>query len=73
VNVHAPPDPAWDLQAFVDALKTRGVLISNFYNTPAPSFRVGCIGAVTPSDMAHAVAAMGEALRELGIQQREAA
>jgi 2-aminoethylphosphonate-pyruvate transaminase len=73
VNVHAPPDPAWDLQAFVDALKTRGVLISNFYNTPTPSFRVGCIGAVTPSDMAHAVAAMGEALRELGIQQREAA
>ena len=35
VNVHAPADPAWDLQRFVDALKRRGVLISNFYNTPS--------------------------------------
>ena len=35
VNVHAPADPAWDLQRFVDALKARGVLISNFYNTRA--------------------------------------
>ena len=40
---------------FVDALKRRGVLISNFYNTPTPSFRVGCIGAITPADMAGAV------------------
>ena len=73
VNVHAPPDPAWNLQAFVDALKTRRVLISNFFNTPSPSFRVGCIGAITPADMAYAVAAMGAALRELGIHRREAA
>lgn len=73
VNVHAPADPAWNLQGFVDALKARGVLISNFYNTPQPSFRVGCIGAVTPTDMAAAVAAMGAALGEIGIQRREAA
>jgi 2-aminoethylphosphonate-pyruvate transaminase len=67
VNVHAPRDPKWDLQAFVDALKTRG------YNTPTPTFRVGCIGAVTPEDMAGAVRAVDEALREIGISQREAA
>ncbi len=73
VNVHAPPDPAWRLQAFVDALKRRGVLISNFYNTAAPSFRVGCIGAVTPRDMARAVAAMGCALDEMGLRTRRAA
>ena len=73
VNVHAPADPAWDLQRFVDALKRRGVLISNFYNTEQPSFRVGCIGAITPADMTRAVAAMGEALVELGINQRKAA
>jgi 2-aminoethylphosphonate-pyruvate transaminase len=73
VNVHAPADPAWDLQRFVDALKARGVLISNFYNTEQPSFRVGCIGAITPADMAMAVAAMGEVLAELGINQRRAA
>lgn len=73
VNVHAPADAAWNLQAFVDALKARGVLISNFYNTPVPSFRVGCIGAITPDDMRRAVAAMGEALNALGIKQRQAA
>jgi 2-aminoethylphosphonate-pyruvate transaminase len=73
VNVHAPADPAWDLQRFVDALKRRGVLISNFYNTEQPSFRVGCIGAVTPADMARAVGAIGEALAEMGIERRMAA
>jgi 2-aminoethylphosphonate-pyruvate transaminase len=73
VNVHAPADPAWDLQAFVDALKRRGVLISNFFNTPAPTFRVGCIGAVRPTDMERAVEAIGGALRELGIRQLRAA
>jgi 2-aminoethylphosphonate-pyruvate transaminase len=73
VNVHAPADPAWDLQRFVDALKARGVLISNFYSTEQPSFRVGCIGAITASDMSRAVTAMGEALGELGIEQRRAA
>ena len=71
VNVHAPADPNWDLQAFVDALKRRGVLISNFFNTPTPTFRVGCIGAITPDDMRGAVAAIGDALTELGIKQRE--
>ena len=73
VNVHAPADPAWDLQAFVDALKLRKILISNFYNTPAPTFRVGCIGAITPDDMAGVVQAMDDALREIGITRREAA
>jgi 2-aminoethylphosphonate-pyruvate transaminase len=70
VNVHAPDDPAWDLQRFVDALKLRGVLISNYYNTPTPGFRVGCIGAITPSDMAGAVAAMDLALNDIGINNR---
>lgn len=73
VNVDAPDDPAWSLQAFVDALKRRGVLISNFHCTVHPSFRVGCIGAVTPDDMRRATAAMGEALDEVGICPRRAA
>ena len=70
VNFHAPDDPAWDLQRFVDALKLRGVLISNFYNTPTPGFRVGCIGAITPSDMEGAVAAMDRALTDIGVNNR---
>ncbi len=73
VNVHAPAHPVWSLQGFVDALKARGFLISNFYNTQLPSFRVGCIGAITPGDMREAVSAMGEALSELGITHTQAA
>jgi 2-aminoethylphosphonate-pyruvate transaminase len=72
VNVHAPDDPVWNLQAFVDSLKSRGFLISNFYSTPTPTFRVGCIGAITPADMAGAVRAIDAALREIGITHREA-
>jgi 2-aminoethylphosphonate-pyruvate transaminase len=70
VNFHAPADPAWNLQRFVDALKLRGIVISNFYNTPTPGFRVGCIGAITPTDMAGAVAAMDEVLNDIGVNNR---
>ncbi len=70
LNVHAPDDPGWSLAGFVAALKQRGFLISNFYNTDRPSFRVGCIGAVTPADMRRFVAAVDSALRELGISRR---
>jgi 2-aminoethylphosphonate-pyruvate transaminase len=73
VNIAAPNDPDWDLQLFVDALKERGVLISNFYDTPEPSFRVGCIGAIAPQDMRTAVAAMAASLDALGIRLPHAA
>ena len=70
LNVHAPDDPAWSLQRFVDALKARGFLISNFYNTELPSFRVGCIGAVAPADMGRFVGAADAALAALGVRHR---
>jgi 2-aminoethylphosphonate-pyruvate transaminase len=72
LNVRAPDDAAWSLQGFVDALKRRGFLISNFYNTPDPSFRVGCIGAITPDDMRAFTAAADAALSEIGVRQRGA-
>ena len=73
LNVWAPDDPAWDLQVFVDQLKARGVVISNFHTTDRPSIRIGCIGAITPDDMRGAVRAMGEALAAMGIGTRQAA
>ncbi len=63
LTLHQPA--GFDLQAFVDALKARGVLISNFYTTDTPTIRIGCIGAVTPDEMRRAVAAMGEAWHDL--------
>ena len=71
LNVHAPADPAWSLQGFVDALKARGFVISNFYNTERPSFRVGCIGAIVPDDMRRFVRAADSALRAMGVRQRQ--
>ncbi|MBW8268235.1 2-aminoethylphosphonate--pyruvate transaminase [Caldovatus aquaticus] len=70
VTVRQPADPAFTLPGFVAALKARGVLISNFFTTAAPTFRVGCIGAVAPEDMRAAVRAMGEALDSLGVRRR---
>ncbi|MDA8049261.1 MAG: 2-aminoethylphosphonate--pyruvate transaminase [Rhodospirillales bacterium] len=72
-NVLAPDDPRWDLQSFVDRLKERGFLISNFYDTAEPSFRVGLIGALVPDDFREAVRAMDQALEALGIRKRKAA
>ncbi len=60
LTLHQPP--GFDLQGFVDALKARGVLISNFYTTPTPTIRIGCIGAVTPDEMHHAVAMMRDVM-----------
>lgn len=71
LNIDAPGHSGWDLQRFVDGLKAKGFLISNFYNTPQPSFRLGCIGAITPEDMRRAVAAIGTTLDDMGIAERE--
>lgn len=73
VNMLQPPDPAWELQRFVDLLKRRGFLISNFSTTALPTFRVAAIGRVFPEDMKRAVAAIGATLAEMGVRRREAA
>ena len=73
LNVDAPDDPVWNLQRFVDGLKSRGFLISNFYNTPQPSFRLGCIGAITSDDMRRAVAAIAATMHDMGVHARHAA
>ncbi|MCC6719932.1 MAG: 2-aminoethylphosphonate--pyruvate transaminase [Acetobacteraceae bacterium] len=70
MNTHAPADPAWNLQTFVDGLKRRGFLISNFFNTPTPSFRVGCIGAITPEDMRSFVDSVDAVLGEMQVRNR---
>ena len=70
LNVCAPDDPAWALRPFVEALKTEGYLISNFFDTPNPTFRVGCIGQVTPRDMHGFTDAVDRVLTRLGIARR---
>lgn len=69
VNMHQPPDPAFSLQPFVDGLKRRGFLISNFSTTTEPTFRVAAIGRVFADDMRRAVAAIGDTLAEMGVRR----
>jgi len=68
MNVHAPAHADWDLRRFVEALKRRDVLISNFRNTEEPSMRIGAIGAIARPDILRAMAAMGETLDDLGLR-----
>ena len=70
MNIDAPDDPAWVLQRFVDGLKERGFLISNFGNTAHPSFRVGCIGAIGPEEMRGFAAAADRTLSAMGVRRR---
>jgi len=65
VTIHQPADPRFDLMEFVEALKRRGVLISNFWNTAAPTMRIGAIGAIDVQDIRRAVAAIGDTLDEV--------
>jgi 2-aminoethylphosphonate-pyruvate transaminase len=70
LNVRAPSDPEWSLLAFVEHLKRHGFLISNFFDTPEPSFRVGCIGQVYPDDMRQFCRAVDAVLNDLSLRRR---
>jgi len=60
---HAPPAP-FNFGRFYDALVRRGFVIYPGKLTEADTFRIGCIGAVMPGDMARLVEALGPALAE---------
>ncbi len=54
------PDRAFDFDALYDGLHRRGFVIYPGKLTAEPSFRIGCIGAVTPADMQRLVEAVAE-------------
>lgn len=58
-----PPAGRFDFATFYDALAARGFVIYPGKLTREESFRIGCIGAVVPADMARLVEALGPALR----------
>ena len=67
VTFRMPADPAFDFQTFYDRVKERGYILYPGKLTVAPSFRVGCIGHLQPSDMQAAVNVMKAVLVEMGI------
>ncbi|MFM2060325.1 MAG: hypothetical protein RLY71_4710, partial [Pseudomonadota bacterium] len=64
---HAPADARYDFKAFYQAAKARGYILYPGKLTEVETFRVGCIGAIGPEVMRAAVAAVADALRELGV------
>jgi 2-aminoethylphosphonate-pyruvate transaminase len=68
VTFHTPPDPRFEFKTFYDRLAERGYLIYPGKLTVADSFRIGCIGRLTEEDMRGALAAIREALAEMGMQ-----
>jgi 2-aminoethylphosphonate-pyruvate transaminase len=67
VTFHAPKHPAWHFQTFYEGVRERGFILYPGKLTQVETFRVGCIGAITPNDIDQAVHAVGATLRQMGI------
>jgi 2-aminoethylphosphonate-pyruvate transaminase len=67
VTFHMPADPAFVFDSFYDKLRQRGFVIYPGKLTVADSFRIGCIGRLGESEMRGALAAVAEAMAELGV------
>jgi 2-aminoethylphosphonate-pyruvate transaminase len=69
VTFHAPADPRYAFKAFYDKVRDKGFILYPGKLTQVETFRVGCIGAIGPDEMRHAVNAVRDALADLGIRQ----
>jgi 2-aminoethylphosphonate-pyruvate transaminase len=69
VTFHAPADARYAFKAFYDKVRDKGFILYPGKLTQLETFRVGCIGAIGPDEMRHAVNAVRDALAELGIRQ----
>lgn len=68
VTFKMPADPKFDFQAFYDALKDKGYIIYPGKLTVAPSFRIGCIGALDESHMNGALDAIRGTVAKMGVE-----
>ena len=69
VTFHAPADPRYTFNAFYDCVRDKGFVLYPGKLTQVETFRVGCIGAIGPDEMRHAVNAVRDTLSEMGIRQ----
>lgn len=73
VTFRCPDDPRFAFQPFYDRLKAEGFIIYPGKMTAAETFRIGCIGQLTPAVMGEVTAAVGRVLDGLGVARRRAA
>jgi 2-aminoethylphosphonate-pyruvate transaminase len=69
VTFHAPGDPAYAFKTFYENVRAKGFILYPGKLTKVETFRVGCIGAIGPAEMRHAVHAIHDALGEMGIRK----
>ncbi len=67
VTFFNPAHPGFEFGRFYDLLKARGFIIYPGKLTVVDSFRIGCIGRMDAGVMRRVVAAAGEALAEMGV------
>ncbi|MBP6850104.1 MAG: 2-aminoethylphosphonate--pyruvate transaminase [Rhodoferax sp.] len=67
VTFHAPADPKYDFKTFYAAARARGFILYPGKLTTVETFRVGCIGAIGPDEIAQAVHAVALTLQDMGI------
>jgi 2-aminoethylphosphonate-pyruvate transaminase len=67
VTFHAPADPAYTFRDFYERVRAKGFILYPGKLTVVETFRVGCIGAIGPDTIREAVAAVADALREMGV------
>ncbi len=67
VTFKMPADPAFDFEVFYDRLKDLGYVIYPGKLTVAPSFRIGCIGALGQAEINGALDAVKHVLDDMGV------
>ncbi|PTD96917.1 2-aminoethylphosphonate--pyruvate transaminase [Pseudothauera lacus] len=73
VTFHAPRDPAYTFARLYEAVRARGFILYPGKLTRIETFRVGCIGAIGEAEIVQAVHAVGDALAQMGVQDRRPA
>jgi 2-aminoethylphosphonate-pyruvate transaminase len=65
---YEPGDPAYDRGRLFELLGRRGFVLFRGKLTAAPTLRIGCMGAFDETVMRRLVAAIAEAMGELGVR-----
>ena len=69
VTFHAPDDARYTFREFYDRVRDKGFILYPGKLTQLETFRVGCIGAIGPDEMRHAVNAIRDTIAEMGIRR----
>jgi len=67
VTFHAPEHPRYDFTAFYQGVRDQGFILYPGKLTQVDTFRVGCIGALTPNDISQVVHAVASTLRDMAV------